>query len=265
MNNQNKQFLDFMLKTAKQAGDLVMKHYENITVNFKGDDKNNLVTQADLESEKLIREAISKRYPTHTILGEEFGQTDIESEFLWIIDPVDGTNNIAHGHPYFAVNIGLVHKNEIIAGVTHAPKLEETFSVTKGGGAFLNGKQIHVSSTEKLSESLLGTGFPYDRKGELYKKALDQYHNAMQTSHGVRRMGAAAIDMAYLACGRLDGFFEYTLNAWDITPGILLIQEAGGQVTNMDGSKIDLYAENLIASNGVIHEEIKDKVINTHP
>lgn len=262
MNNQLDLFLDFALKTAKQAGDLILKHYENISVDFKGEDKNNLVTQADLESETLITNAIKEAFPDHAILGEEYGKTENESEYMWVIDPVDGTNNIAHGHPYFAVNIGLVHNNEIIVGVTHAPKLGETWHAAKNGGAFLNGKKIQVSQTKELSKSLLGTGFPYDRKGELYKKALDQYHNAMQTSHGVRRMGAAAIDMAYLATGRIDGFFEYTLNAWDIVPGVLLIEEAGGKVTNIDGSQLDIYAENITASNGFVHEEIVKLIVS---
>lgn len=261
MNNQNDLFLDFTLKTAKQAGDLILEILEANVVNFKKEDKNNLVTKADLESEKLITNAIKENFPTHSILGEEYGKTENESEFMWVIDPVDGTNNIAHGHPYFAVNIGLIQNNEIIVGVTHAPKLNETWHATKGGGAFLNGNPIKVSDTKSVSESLLATGFPYDRKGELYKKAMAQYHNAMQTSHGVRRQGAAAIDMGYLACGRLDGFFEYTLKPWDIVPGILIIEEAGGKVTNIDGSQLDIYAENLTASNELIHEELIEKVV----
>jgi myo-inositol-1(or 4)-monophosphatase len=261
MNNQNQVFLDFTLKTAKKAGELIIKILESNTVNFKGDDQNNLVTQADLESEKFITAAIKENFPDHQILGEEYGKTENQSEFMWVLDPVDGTNNIAHGHPYFAVNIGLIQNEEIIVGVTHAPKLNETWHASKGAGAFLNDKQIKVSKTKTLSKSLLSTGFPYDRKGELYEKAMNHYHNAMQNSHGVRRQGAAAIDMAYLATSRLDGFFEFTLKPWDIVPGILIIEEAGGKVTNMDGSKVDIYAENIVASNNKIHEEIIEKIV----
>lgn len=248
--------LNFAIETAREAGQILLEKFgRKINISKKGDI--NLVTEADLASEKLIIERIKSYHPKHSILAEESGEAVIiggENKWKWIIDPLDGTTNFAHGYPCFCVTIALEHEGEIVIGVTFDPTRNELFAAEKGRGATLNNKPIRVSDTEKLSESLIVTGFPYDfKQKEDFARHLTDF---LLNSRGVRRDGSAAIDMAYVACGRFDGFWEEGLNPWDVAAGVLLIEEAGGQVSYYDNSKFSIYAPPICASNGLIHAEM---------
>ena len=248
--------LNFAIETAREAGQILLEKFgRKINVTKKGDI--NLVTEADLASEKLIIEKIKSYYPKHAILAEEAGDavlTDGANTWKWIIDPLDGTTNYAHGYPCFCVTIALEHDGKIVIGVTFDPTRNELFAAEKGKGATLNNKPIRVSETGELSESLIVTGFPYDfKQKENFVRHLTGF---LYHSRGVRRDGSAAIDMAYVACGRFDGFWEEGLNPWDVAAGVLLIEEAGGRVSYYDDSPFSIYAQPICASNGLIHGEM---------
>lgn len=247
--------LNFAIQTARDAGQILLEKFgRKINISMKGDI--NLVTEADLASEKLIIERIKSYYPKHSILAEEAGNAVVlgDSTWKWIIDPLDGTTNFAHGYPCFCVTIALEHEGKIVLGVTFDPTRNELFAAEKGQGATLNNKPIRVSETEKLGNSLLVTGFPYNfKQKENFARHLTDF---LLQSRGVRRDGSAAIDMAYVACGRFDGFWEEGLNAWDVAAGVLLIEEAGGSVTYYDGSPFSVYSPPICASNGLIHHEM---------
>jgi myo-inositol-1(or 4)-monophosphatase len=248
--------LNFAVETARDAGHLLLEKFGRITaVTKKGDI--NLVTEADLASEALIIERIKSHHPKHAILAEEAGDAVVvegSSVWKWIIDPLDGTTNYAHGYPCFAVTMALEHDGEVVVGVTFDPTRNELFAAEKGHGATLNGKSITVSSTERLSESLICTGFPYDfKRKEDFARHLTAF---LLSSRGVRRDGSAAIDLAYVACGRFDGFWEEGLNPWDMAAGKLLIEEAGGWVTDYAGDAFNIYTPPVVASNGRIHNEM---------
>ncbi len=246
--------LNFAIQTARDAGQILLEKFGKTTITKKGDI--NLVTEADLASEALIIERIKSYYPKHSILAEEAGNAVIDSSstWKWIIDPLDGTTNYAHGYPCFCVTIALEYEGKIVVAVTYDPTRNEMFAAEKGNGATLNNKPIRVSKTEKLSESLLVTGFPYDfkRKDDFARHLT----NFLLNARGVRRDGSAAIDLAYVACGRFDGFWEEGLNPWDMAAGILLIEEAGGQVTDYKGDTFSIYQPPMCASNGLIHHEM---------
>jgi myo-inositol-1(or 4)-monophosphatase len=224
-----------------------------LNIELKGD--KDLVTEVDKESERLIVSHLLAYFPDHDIVAEEGDYPQSGSRWRWIIDPVDGTTNYAHGYPWFCASIGLEMDGELVAAVIYNPVYNELFTATKGGGAFLNGVRLSVSPRAPLKNSLLGTGFPYDC-------ATDPANNfanfiAFQKSaRGIRRAGAAALDLAYVAAGRLDGFWELKLKAWDMAAGILLVREAGGVVTAFDGSICDLFDGRIVASNGLIHDEM---------
>jgi len=247
--------LNFAIETAREAGQILLEKFgRKINISKKGDI--NLVTEADLASEKLIIERIRSHYPKHSVLAEESGEAIVEGEsaWKWIIDPLDGTTNYAHGYPCFCVTLGLEHDGEIVVGVTFDPTRNELFAAEKGGGATLNNKAVRVSETEKLSEALLVTGFPYDsRERENFARHFTGF---TYKARGIRRDGSAAIDMAYIACGRFDGFWEEGLHAWDVAAGVLLIEEAGGRVSYYDDSKFSIYKPPICASNGLIHQEM---------
>ncbi|MEP6901314.1 MAG: inositol monophosphatase family protein [Actinomycetota bacterium] len=248
--------LNFAIETAREAGQILLEKFgRKINISKKGDI--NLVTEADLASEKHIIERVKSYYPKHAILAEESGDAvllDGVNTWKWIIDPLDGTTNFAHGYPCFCVTLALEHDGEIVIGVTFDPTRNELFAAEKGKGATLNGKPIRVSDTEHLSESLIVTGFPYDfKQKENFARHLTDF---LIYSRGVRRDGSAAIDMAYVACGRFDGFWEEGLNPWDVAAGFLLIEEAGGQVTYYNGAKFDVYTPPICGSNGLIHGEM---------
>lgn len=248
--------LNFAIETAREAGQILLEKFgRKISVNKKGEI--DLVTEADLASEKLIIEKIKSQYPKHSILAEESGEAvfiDGADRWKWIVDPLDGTTNFAHGYPCFCVTLALEHNDEIVIAATFDPTRDEMFSAEKGSGASLNGKPVRVSETEILSEALLVTGFPYDvaRRDNF----AGNFTRMLLKSRAIRRDGSAAIDMAYVACGRFDGFWEEGLNPWDVAAGVLLIEEAGGRVSRYDGEKIDVYTPPICASNGWIHEEM---------
>lgn len=244
--------LNFAMETVRDAGRILLEKLGRVNISKKGDI--NLVTEADLASEALIIERIRSHYPRHSILAEESGDAVIIGDggsSKWIIDPLDGTTNYAHGYPCFCVTIALEHEGQIMLGVTYDPTRDELFAAEKGRGATLNGKPIRVSRSETLRDSLIVTGFPYDFKTR--PQFIKHFTDFLMESRGVRRDGSAAIDMAYVACGRFDGFWEEGLNPWDVAAGKLLVEEAGGVVSYYDGSPFSIYTPPILASNGNIH------------
>ena len=247
-------YLQEAVAAARIAGRYQKSRFaSSLDIEMKGD--KNLVTEVDKESERLIVTHLLSRFPGHDIVAEESVYPQSGSPFRWIIDPVDGTTNYAHGFPWFCASIGLEQDGELVAGVIYNPVYDELFTATKGSGAYLNGNRLSVSSRTPLRNSLLGTGFPYDC-------ATDPANNfasfiAFQKSaRGIRRAGAAALDLAYVAAGRLDGFWEMKLKPWDVAAGVLLVREAGGVVTTFDGSAYDIFNGRILASNGLIHGEM---------
>ena len=247
--------LNFAMDTARQAGGVLLEKFgKKIDVSKKGDV--NLVTEADLASEKLIIERIASHHPRHSILAEESGNsvTDASSKWKWIIDPLDGTTNFAHGYPCFSVTLALEHEGRVVVGVTYDPTRDEMFAAERGRGASLNNKSISVSSNEALIDSLVVTGFPYNFQED--SSLVDRLTRFLLKARGVRRDGSAAIDLAYVACGRFDAFWEDGLNPWDIGAGVLLVEEAGGRVTDYRGGAVDIYKPPICASNGRIHTQM---------
>lgn len=247
------EFLPQMESIARQAGDLLMRYFrQRIGYEFKGEA--DLVTRADRESEQLITDFIRRQWPTHDLVGEEGASRETGSDYRWYIDPLDGTTNFAHGFPVFCVSMGLEFRGELVAGLVFDPTRDEVFAAEKGSGATLNGQRIRVSDTAELKRSLLATGFPS------YKRHLDPniffYHQLSLRSHGLRRAGAAAIDLTMVASGRVDGYWEFNLNPWDTAAGVLLVREAGGVVTRFDNSPWLLDSCQTLASNGLIHAEL---------
>jgi myo-inositol-1(or 4)-monophosphatase len=216
-----------------------------------------LVTQADHESEAAIRELIASRFPDHVVLGEEQGQ-DQPGTFRWIVDPLDGTVNYAHGFPFYAVSIGLEIHAELVLGVILDTARGDLFTATKGAGAYMNGRPIQVSRREQLTGSLLATGFPYDVNQD--PENLIYFQRALARGLTVRRPGAAALDLANVAAGRLEGFWEVKLNPWDVAAGWLIVTEAGGMVTGLQGEEYRLGNRYLVASNTLIHQQLLDTI-----
>ncbi|MBM4331889.1 MAG: inositol monophosphatase [Deltaproteobacteria bacterium] len=247
-------FKKIAILAAKEAG-LLLKNKlgQRRKVAYKG--AVNLVTEMDLLAEKVIVSTINRRYPDHNILAEEQTTKQKNSPFRWIIDPLDGTTNYAHGFPVFCVSIALEKSGEIILGVVYDPTRGELFLAEKGKGARLNGKKIQVSSVPKLSLSLLATGFPYDLR-ESPVNNFDHFHNFALRVHAVRRAGSAALDLCYVAAGRFDGFWEMKLGTWDMAAGSLIVREAGGKITDFSGKNLGLNGQHVLASNGKIHREM---------
>ena len=245
-------------EAALEAGSFLQYNIGKVkNIERKRGEETNLVTEIDKESEAMIIRRIKQRFPDHDILGEEGGAQSSSSEYRWIIDPLDGTTNYTHGLPLFCVTIGVEHNGEIIAGATYDPMAKEMFTAEKGKGAFLNDRKITVSASSTLIESLLVTGFPYNVK-ENPDNVIEHFVNFLPKAQGVRRLGSAALDMAYVACGRLDGYWEVFLNPWDKAAGILIVREAGGTVSTFDGDQSDvIYRPNTLASNGIIHDDMR--------
>src|SRR6266849_4274101 len=247
------EFVARAAEIAREGGALLMEYFaRNVTIEYKGDA--DLVTIADRKSEKLLVERLHAAWPDHDVLGEEGTLTSSGSEYRWYVDPLDGTTNFAHGYPVFCVSLGLEHRGELIAGVIYDPTRDETFAAEKGKGATLNGRPIHVSGTAKLGESILGTGFPSHKRHK--NPNLQFYHQLTLRSHGVRRAGSAALDLASVASGRFDGFWEFNLNPWDTAAGVLIVEEAGGVVTDFSGRGFQLDSRETVASNGLVHKAL---------
>jgi myo-inositol-1(or 4)-monophosphatase len=238
---------------AREAG-AIIAHFAARCVGFELKGEQDLVTEADRASEKLIVERLRTHFPSHSIVAEEGGGHTGSSGFRWYVDPLDGTTNFAHGFPVYNVTLALEKDGEVVAGVVFDPTRDEMFAAERGGGAFLNNRKISVSKCRKLDEALVATGFP-SRRRHLNVNIHFYYHLAMLT-HGVRRAGAAAIDLAYVACGRADAFWEFNLNPWDMAAGILLVEEAGGVTSDMRGGPRELTKPHLMADNGAIHAEL---------
>lgn len=245
--------LNFAKQLALDAGKLLVQRLGSARVSNKGDI--DLVTEADIAAEKLIIDQIRSYYPRHAILAEESGEAvsiDGVTTFKWIVDPLDGTTNYAHGYPCFCVSIGLEHDGVLEVGVVYDPMRDELFAAERGQGATLNDRKIRVSDVEDLSGAMLCTGFPYNVRER--PDFAREFAIFTMNAQAVRRDGSAAIDLAYVACGRFDGFWEDGLNPWDMAAGILLIQEAGGTVTNFQNESLSIYTKKVLATNGLVHE-----------
>jgi myo-inositol-1(or 4)-monophosphatase len=247
---------------AREAGARLREFFaQGVATEYKGDV--DLVTVADRTAEKLIRERLSAAFPEHGIFGEEGTRDRLDGEFRWYVDPLDGTTNFAHGLPQFCVSLGLEQRpaglaadadGTMVAAVIYDPLRDDLFVAERGRGAQLNGRPIHVSSTPELAEALVATGFPSRKRNE--SPNIHFYHEFCLRSHGVRRAGSAALDLAYVAAGRLDAFWEFNINPWDTAAGYLLVEEAGGKMTGFSGKPFRLDSREILASNGLIHAEL---------
>ncbi len=247
-------YLHIAVEAARKAGSYQRHRFaSSFSIELKGD--KDLVTEVDRESERLIVEQVLARFPDHSILAEEGSCPRGDAPFRWVIDPLDGTTNFAHGFPWFCVSIALEAEGVPMVGVIFDPIHDELFTASKGNGAFLNGRRLHVSSRPSLDESLLGTGFPYDCATDPVNN-FDNFMAFQRAARGIRRVGAAALDLAAVAAGRLDGFWELKLKPWDVAAGVLLVREAGGMVSGFDGSAYSISQDRILASNGLIHDEM---------
>jgi myo-inositol-1(or 4)-monophosphatase len=245
------EFVPRMSEIAREAGALLMGYFHRrVKIEYKGDA--DLVTEADRSSEKLILERIRAYWPDHEVIGEEGARIETGGDYRWYVDPLDGTTNFAHGFPVFCVSLGLTFRGKRKAAVLYDPTRDELFSAELGKGAFLNGQKIEVSKTEKLAQSLVATGFPSHKRHK--NPNIYFYHQLTLRTHGVRRAGSAALDLANVACRRFDGFWEFNLNAWDTTAGLLIVEEAGGRVSGFEGQPLEITDRNVLASNGLIHD-----------
>ena len=248
--------LNFAVQTAREAGRVLAERFGR-KLEIANKSEIDLVTESDLASEQLIIERIKTYYPRHAILAEESGASEPvdpekQSDWRWIIDPLDGTTNYAHGYPCFCVSIGLECKGRLELGVVYDPLRDEMFAAERGQGASLNGRRIRVSSTPSLASALLCTGFPYDVRER--SEFARHFANFIMVAQGVRRDGAAALDLAYVAAGRFDGFWEEGLKPWDVAAGALIIEEAGGRVSNYLDEQMNIFTPPILASNGLIHQ-----------
>ena len=250
----NAKILDVAISAAKESGEYIFHRMGKIKEVSRKRGFNDLVTDVDKGSEKIIIDKIKKSFPEHSILAEESGEHDAGDNIKWVIDPLDGTTNYAHAFPSFCVSIGVIVSGSVKVGVVYDPTRDELFFAAKGAGAFLNGNPMKVSGVPSVSEALVATGFGYDLNDKL---ANVGYFTTMLTkAQALRRPGSAAMDLCYVACGRLDGFWELGLLPWDTAAGQFLVQEAGGVVTTMDGGPFDIYKKGIVATNGRIHEEM---------
>ncbi len=252
--------LEDIINIAREAGAIVKEGFgKNFNVEFKSSETN-LVTDIDKASEKFIIETINKKYPGHKILAEESGETDDESEYLWVVDPLDGTTNFAHGIPIFSVSIGLQKKGKTIAGAVFDIMRGIMYYAEQGSGAFADGERISVSTNNILGRSVLVTGFPYNISDNP-DNALEKFAALTKASRAVRRLGSAAIDLCYVARGVFDGFWEVQLHPWDICAGKLIVEEAGGSVTDFEGKAISIFSKRILATNNRVHGVIM-KLLN---
>jgi len=245
--------LETAISIARESGALLAEMYKTpVEIHYKR--PADIVTEADRRSEALIIGRLHKTFPDHSVISEEGGGQKIQSDYCWHVDPLDGTTNFAHKFPVFCVTLGLIYKDEPIAGVVYDPTREELFTAEKGSGAFLNGNRLHVSKNARLSECLLATGFPpHDERHGLNNRLFLEF---TLRSHGIRRAGSAALDLSSVAAGRFDAFWEMRLNSWDMAAGCLMITEAGGRVTTLEGGPHRIAQGEILATNGLVHDEM---------
>jgi myo-inositol-1(or 4)-monophosphatase len=253
-------YLQTAIDAVRRAGEL-QRQASRGTFEIRKKGTIDLVTEIDVAVEKMVRALIAERFPDHDVLGEELGGPDAgaQSRYCWICDPIDGTTNFAHGLPLFCSTIALEVDGELRVAAVYEPGRDEMFTAVRGGGAFLNGERIRVSTADTLIDALLVTGFPYSVQEKL-DEMVGLFGRFLSKARAVRRLGSAALDMCYVAAGRLDGFWEEGLNAWDIAGGVLLVQEAGGRITSLDGGPFELRQGRLIASNGLLHEQMRQVI-----
>jgi len=250
--------LNTAVQAARRAGDVAVRALSRLDqLEIRAKARNEYVTQVDQAAEQAAMEAIRKRYPDHAFLAEESGRHG-SSEFTWILDPLDGTTNFVHGFPTFSVSIALRHRDVLEVGVVYDPCRQELFTAMRGRGAQLDGKRIRVSERRELEGTLIGTGFPYRSNTRWLDTYLSMLRSVMETTAGVRRPGSAALDLCYVAAGRLDGFFEFGLEIWDIAAGSLMIQEAGGMVSCLSGPGSALESGDVLAGNPKVHDALRD-------
>lgn len=251
----NDDIRDVLLQAVKAGGALIEQYFDGT---FKVDNKstiNDLVTEVDKHAEKAIIDVIKKNYPEHTIISEETGSDIRKSDYDWIIDPIDGTVNFAHGIPICCVSIGIRYQGTMLMGTVYNPILKELFFAEKGKGAYLNNVKISVSQKSDFKKACLVTGFPY-KWPKTYEHPIKVFERIIMEGLPVRRLGSAAIDLCWVACGRFDGFWEYNLNPWDVAAGYLIVEEAGGKITNFDGDPYDVDDKETLATNGIIHADM---------
>jgi myo-inositol-1(or 4)-monophosphatase len=266
IDKELKKYLETAIQIAREGGDVLRNFFGKVQHIHDKKNAGDLVTEADIESDCIIRNALQEAYPTHSILTEESGRySRKESDFLWIVDPLDGTTNYAHCFPFFSVSIALLYQKELLVGVVYNPISQELFHAVRGGGAFLGEEPIAVSRAKDLEHSLLATGFPYDRR-QNSDNNYKEFTHLTHLTQGVRRLGSAALDLAYVACGRLDGYWERGIKAWDIAAGVLLVQESGGKVSGYEENQLDIFSSEVLATNGYIHsllsrelQQVRDK------
>lgn len=249
--------LNTAVQAARRAGDIAVRALSRLDqLEIRAKARNEYVTQVDQAAEQAILESIRKRYPDHAFLAEESGRSG-EHEFTWIVDPLDGTTNFVHGFPTFSVSIALRRHDTLEVGVVYDPCRQELFTAMRGRGAQLDGKRIRVSERKELDGALIGTGFPFRSNTRWMKTYLQMLGSVMENTAGVRRPGSAALDLSYVAAGRLDGFFEFGLEIWDTAAGSLMIQEAGGIVTNLTGKTSHLESGDVLAGNPKVHDALR--------
>jgi myo-inositol-1(or 4)-monophosphatase len=244
------QEIEAALSAAREAGEVLREGFGwQHSVSYKGEV--DLVTEVDEQAERVIKEILLGAFPSYGMLAEESGRSSGQEDARWIVDPLDGTTNYAHGLPIFCVSIALERSGEVVVGVVHDPMREETYLAQRGGGATLNGEPIRVSDTDEPIQALIATGFPYDR-AEM-PEALELFGRFAAITRGMRRLGSTALDLCYVAAGRLDGYYERGIWAWDIAAGGLILEEAGGKVTDYRGDELNLEGREIVASNGALH------------
>ena len=252
------------VRSVREGGRVILMYFNQLDrLEYSSKGRNDYVSQADVEAERAILDVLTRAYPDHGIIAEESGERE-GSEYTWIIDPLDGTTNFLHGFPMFAVSVAVKRAGVLEHGVVYDPLHDEMFTASRGEGAQLNGKRIRVSTTRKLAPSLLGTGFPF-RDLAIIEPWMRSFQSLLPKTSGIRRAGAAALDLAYVAAGRLDGFWEFGLKPWDMAAGALLIREAGGLVADVSGGQDFLESGNLVSANPLIFEEFRKIVARSAP
>ncbi len=252
-------------QAAETAGEVLRRHFGQTQQLVQKQQSYNLVTQADVESQQAALETIRKHFPQHAFLAEEASPQEAESPFVWIVDPLDGTNNFVHGIAHFAVSVACAHQGELLCGMVYNPVQEDRFTAVQGRGAWHNGRRVQVAPQERLDEVLVGTGFYYDR-GPMMRATLRAMEELFEAQiHGIRRFGTASLDLAMVGRGCFGAFFEYELSPWDFAAGVLFVREAGGTVTTTRGEPLPLKRTGVLASNGRVHQQVLQIVRRHHP